>query len=214
MEPFEPAGLYFSFDGAIVDGDLSEWTYEELDPAYFILIFANSDWDGTTDDEDNTCQVWYLMDSSTATWERDFPRAGAWTGWMIDTSTAYVGETDSCAGLDKSIWGSALPISWMPMNGESGGAVAIRYLRYCGDHYPSKWKVWSSQFIGGYLAADITGSWMFMVWITAMRLKWTKMVRFKSIVTENFRHWMPQMNQMWMVLSDLSVLRLLSLSKT
>ena len=86
------------------------------------------------------------------------PRA-AWTGWIVDTSAAYLGEVGQCAGLDKSTWGSSITdfvdaYEW----GVGVGPLSTDISDYLESHYTTKWKVWSSQFIGGYLYTDVAGS--------------------------------------------------------
>jgi hypothetical protein len=110
------------------------------------------------DDEAEACQLWYELDSDTASEDRAFALAGAWIGWTVDTSAALIGEVGQCDGIDEDVWGGPITdfvdaYEW----GTGLGTLDSGLSEIFESHYPSEWKTWEDQVVGGYLATDITG---------------------------------------------------------
>ena len=94
------------FDGAVLDGEVSSWSSSGISKqGNFVVFAADSDWDGTLEDEDHSCQIWFEFGSLTVTHEPSFVAAGAWEGWTLDTSpAAFLGQMGTCENFDPTIW--------------------------------------------------------------------------------------------------------------
>ena len=162
VDYFEPDWMLAYADGAIINGELGQWSYDgTAADFYFIVTLADSEeWEGTLEDTRNTCQLYYVMDETNSTLESSFVDAGAWQGWVMNSAAdAYLGSAGACEDMDPDIWGedvsewvNSYQWGWGPGPLDEDVATVIQ------ENYPDAWADNEDLYIGGYVYTDYAGS--------------------------------------------------------